>query len=43
MKLATWNVNSITARLPLVLQWVEAARPDVLCMQEIKCTDDKFP
>jgi exodeoxyribonuclease III len=43
MKLATWNVNSITARLPLVLQWVEAATPDVLCMQEIKCTDDKFP
>jgi exodeoxyribonuclease-3 len=43
MKIATWNVNSITARLPLVLKWMESARPDVLCLQETKCTDDKFP
>ena len=43
MKIATWNVNSVTARLPLVLKWLEAARPDVLCLQETKCTDDKFP
>lgn len=43
MKFATWNVNSITARLPLVVKWLEAARPDVLCLQETKCTDDKFP
>lgn len=43
MKIATWNVNSITARLPLVLKWLEAARPDVLCVQETKCTDDRFP
>jgi exodeoxyribonuclease-3 len=43
MKVATWNVNSVAARLPLVLKWLEAARPDVLCMQETKCTDDKFP
>jgi exodeoxyribonuclease-3 len=43
MKIATWNVNSIAARLPLVLRWLEQASPDVLCMQEIKCTDDKFP
>ncbi|MFL6275672.1 MAG: exodeoxyribonuclease III [Blastocatellia bacterium] len=43
MKLATWNVNSITARLPLVTRWIEEARPDVLCLQEIKCTDDRFP
>src|SRR5918998_1669142 len=43
MKIATWNVNSITARLPLVLKWLESARPDVLCLQETKCTDDKFP
>jgi exodeoxyribonuclease-3 len=43
MKLATWNVNSVGARLPLVLKWLEAAQPDVLCLQETKCTDDKFP
>ena len=43
MKIATWNVNSITARLPLVKQWLETARPDVLCLQELKCTDEKFP
>ena len=43
MKIATWNVNSIAARLPLVLQWLEAAGPDVLCLQEIKCVDERFP
>jgi exodeoxyribonuclease-3 len=43
MKIATWNVNSITVRLPQVLEWVEANRPDVLCLQEIKCINEKFP
>ena len=43
MLLATWNVNSILARMPLVLRWLDDVRPDVLCMQETKCTDDKFP
>lgn len=43
MKIATWNVNSILARLPNVTRWLDEIRPDVLCMQEIKCTDDKFP
>jgi exodeoxyribonuclease III len=43
VKLATWNVNSITARLPLVLRWLEEARPDVLCLQETKCVDERFP
>jgi exodeoxyribonuclease-3 len=43
MKIATWNVNSVTARLPLVLQWLEATRPDVLCLQETKIVDEKFP
>jgi len=43
MKIATWNVNSILARMPVVLRWLESVSPDVLCMQEIKCTDDKFP
>ncbi|GAC1401446.1 MAG: exodeoxyribonuclease III [Pyrinomonadaceae bacterium] len=43
MLVATWNVNSIAVRLPHVLQWLETARPDVLCLQEIKCADEKFP
>lgn len=43
MKIATWNVNSITARLPLVVQWLETARPDVVCLQETKCIDERFP
>ena len=43
MKLATWNVNSITARLPLVLKWLESTRVDVLCLQETKTVDEKFP
>jgi exodeoxyribonuclease-3 len=43
MRLATWNVNSLAARLPRVTEWIEANRPDVLCMQETKLADDKFP
>ncbi len=43
MRLATWNVNSLTARLPLVLEWMETNAPDVLCMQETKLADDAFP
>ncbi len=43
MKLATWNVNSLGARLPLVLEWMEANAPDILCMQETKLADDAFP
>jgi len=43
MKIATWNVNSIGVRLPQVLEWLEGNRPDVLCLQEIKCVDAKFP
>jgi exodeoxyribonuclease-3 len=43
MKIATWNVNSIIARMPLVTCWIEHAQPDVLCIQETKVTDDKFP
>src|SRR5215813_12936196 len=43
MKIATWNVNSITVRLPQALDWIEANRPDVLCLQETKCIDEKFP
>ncbi len=43
VKIATWNVNSVVARLPLVLQWLVRARPDVLCLQELKCTEERFP
>lgn len=43
MKLATWNVNSIKARLDAVLTWLGEAEPDVMCLQEIKSTDETFP
>ena len=43
MLIATWNVNSILARMPAVTRWIDDVKPDVLCMQETKCTDDKFP
>jgi exodeoxyribonuclease-3 len=43
VQIATWNVNSVIARLPLVVRWLESARPDVVCLQETKCTDEKFP
>ncbi len=43
MKIATWNVNSLTARLQHVLDWTAANPVDVLCLQELKLTDDKFP
>ena len=43
MKIATWNINGINSRLEHVLKWSETARPDVLCLQETKTTDAKFP
>ncbi|WP_018153179.1 exodeoxyribonuclease III [Leeia oryzae] len=43
MKIATWNVNSLNVRLPHVLSWLETAAPDVLCLQELKLEDSKFP
>jgi exodeoxyribonuclease-3 len=43
MKLATWNVNSLSVRLPQVLDWLQANQVDVLALQELKLTDDKFP
>ena len=43
MKIATWNVNSLTARLAHVLDWTAANPVDVLCLQELKLTEDKFP
>ncbi|HTM49641.1 MAG TPA: exodeoxyribonuclease III [Bryobacteraceae bacterium] len=43
MKIATYNVNSIRRRLPLVLDWVRAHHPDVMCLQETKVQDQDFP
>lgn len=43
MKIATWNVNSLTARLQHVLDWLATNPVDALCLQELKLTDDKFP
>ena len=43
MQLATWNVNSLTVRLPQVLDWLAANPVDALVLQETKTTDDKFP
>lgn len=43
MRIATWNVNSVKAHLEQVTQWVMAERPDVLCLQEIKCENVAFP
>ena len=43
MKIATFNVNSINARLPRILEWFDDAKPDVAVLQEIKCINEKFP
>jgi exodeoxyribonuclease-3 len=43
VRIATWNINSIGARLPRLLNWLSAAQPDVLCLQETKCAADEFP
>ncbi|MGH6887730.1 MAG: exodeoxyribonuclease III [Rhizomicrobium sp.] len=43
MKLATWNVNSVKARLEAVQSWLKETEPDIVCLQEIKTTDEAFP
>ena len=43
MRIATWNVNSIGARLPRLNEWLELAEPDVLCLQETKIANESFP
>jgi exodeoxyribonuclease III len=43
MRIATWNVNSLKARMPRVEEWLEYAQPDVLCLQETKLADKAFP
>ena len=43
MKIATWNINSIKSRIDHVLKWCETNQPDILCLQETKSVDEKFP
>jgi len=43
MKIATYNVNGVNGRLPVLLRWLEETRPDVVCLQELKAPDEKFP
>jgi exodeoxyribonuclease III len=43
MRLATWNVNSLTARMPRVVGWIEEHQPDIVCLQETKQADAAFP
>lgn len=43
MKIATYNVNGVNGRLPVLLRWLEESQPDIVCLQELKAPDDKFP
>jgi len=43
MKIATFNINNINRRLPNLLRWLSAAKPDIVCLQELKATDNEFP
>lgn len=43
MKIASWNVNSVKARLPRLVEWLEDFKPDVVVLQELKCIDENFP
>ena len=43
MKIATYNVNGINGRLPVLLKWLKKAKPDIVCLQELKAPDEKFP
>jgi exodeoxyribonuclease-3 len=43
MRIATWNVNSIRQRLDHLQAWLKERQPDIVCLQEIKCTDEAFP
>ncbi|SEM50362.1 Exodeoxyribonuclease III [Sphingomonas gellani] len=43
MRIATYNVNGVNGRLPVLLRWLEEARPEIVCLQELKAPDEKFP
>lgn len=42
-KIATWNINSVRLRMPIVARYLQQFQPDVLCLQETKCRDSEFP
>ena len=43
MKIATFNVNGVNGRLPVLLRWLKEARPDIVCLQELKAPEERFP
>jgi exodeoxyribonuclease-3 len=43
MKIATYNVNGVNGRLPVLLRWLAESQPDVVCLQELKAPQEKFP
>src|ERR1700754_1994093 len=43
MKIATYNVNGVNGRLPVLLRWLEESKPDIACLQELKAPQEKFP
>src|ERR1700754_166285 len=43
MKIATYNVNGVNGRLPVLLRWLQEEKPDIVCLQELKAPEDKFP
>jgi exodeoxyribonuclease-3 len=43
MKIATWNINNINRRLPILIGWLKRARPGIVGLQELKCADADFP
>ena len=43
MKVVSWNINSLRKRQDRLFPWLEATRPDIVCLQETKCPDDQFP
>ncbi len=43
MRIASYNVNGVNGRLPVLLRWLEEARPDIVCLQELKAPDERFP
>ena len=43
MKIASYNVNGVNGRLPVLLRWLKSARPDVVCLQKLEAPREKFP
>ena len=43
MKIATYNVNGVNGRLPVLIRWLDEAQPDIVCLQELKSPNEKFP